>query len=111
MKIVKIKFGKYEIRNNGNKAIIEFCRNGRYDSFDGKYHPAWLVYFNNNTFVCNNKEHAFELANKKLLQLSSENIAENIFGEMRHLTPEENEKKRNMYLNMSEPVDGISFFD
>ncbi|MEF2919099.1 MAG: hypothetical protein U0O22_01350 [Acutalibacteraceae bacterium] len=37
------------------------------------------------------------------------NISEEIFGEMRHLTTEENKNKRDMYRNMSVPVDSNSY--
>lgn len=66
MKIKKIAYGKYEIEKNNKKAIIEFSRNGRYDTFDGKYHPAWLFVFNNETIVCISKEHAISMANNNL---------------------------------------------
>lgn len=35
-------------------------------------------------------------------------VAHEIFGEMRYLTPEENEKKRNMYRKMSVSVEAKS---
>ena len=41
----------------------------------------------------------------------NEKIANEIFGEMRYLTPEENARKRNMYRKMSTAVDGVNFFD
>ncbi|MCQ2514761.1 MAG: hypothetical protein MJ089_06715 [Ruminococcus sp.] len=40
-----------------------------------------------------------------------EDISNEIFGEMRYLTPEENEKKIDMYRKMSTVVEGASFFD
>lgn len=41
----------------------------------------------------------------------NERISEEIFGEMRYLTPEENTKKLNMYRRMSTAIQGASFFD
>ena len=38
-------------------------------------------------------------------------IAEIFFGEMRFLTPEENERKIKMYKKMSTVVSGVNFFD
>lgn len=40
-----------------------------------------------------------------------ENLSNEIFGEMRYLSPEENTKKLNMYRKISTTVDGASFFD
>lgn len=37
--IEHIKWGQYRVNN----CTIEFQRNGRYDTFDGKYHPCWIV--------------------------------------------------------------------
>lgn len=40
-----------------------------------------------------------------------ENISNELFGEMRYLTPEENKKKMDMYRKMSTIVEGVSFFE
>ena len=61
MKITKIKYGKYALENNGENAVIEFSRNGRYDTFDGKYHPAWLLIYNGDEHVCLDKESAIKV--------------------------------------------------
>jgi hypothetical protein len=42
---------------------------------------------------------------------SLNNIAYELFGEMRYLTPEENEKKQNMYRGMSTVISDIKLFD
>jgi hypothetical protein len=39
------------------------------------------------------------------------NVANEFFGEMRYLTPEENERKKEMYRKMSTNVDGTGFND
>ena len=39
------------------------------------------------------------------------NIAYELFGSMRYLTPEENEKKRNMYRKMSIAINETELFD
>ena len=41
----------------------------------------------------------------------NERISIEVFGEMRHLTPEENARKLEMYRSMSTVVAGASFFD
>ena len=66
MTVTKLKWGKYEVEKNRNKGIVEFVRNGRYDTFDGKYHPSWLFLYDDKTFPCVNKEHAFSTAEKFL---------------------------------------------
>lgn len=38
-------------------------------------------------------------------------IAYELFGEMRHLTPEENEKKKEMYRKMSTAVEETGFYN
>ena len=66
MTVTKLKWGKYEVEKYGNKGVIEFVRNGRYDTFDGKYHPSWLFTYDGKTFPCVDKEHAFNTAKKFL---------------------------------------------
>jgi hypothetical protein len=66
MEIKKIAYGKYEITKNNNKANIEFSRNGRYDTFDGKYHPAWKFIYNGKVTVCMSKEQAIAIAEMNL---------------------------------------------
>mgnify|MGYP000865340323 CR=1 FL=1 len=70
MNITKIAYGKYEVEKNGKKASIEFSRNGRYDSFDGKYYPAWLVRYNGEAVSYINKLHAIQAAEKMLDEVS-----------------------------------------
>ena len=66
MEITKIAYGKYEVNKNDNMAKIEFSRHGRYDTFDGKYHPSWLFICNGNSVICASKEQAFAEAEKNL---------------------------------------------
>lgn len=47
----------------------------------------------------------------KKSNILNEDISNEIFGEMRYLTPEENTKKLNMYRKISTVVEGVSFFD
>lgn len=63
---------KYEVLKDGNTYIVEFSRNARYDTFDGKYHPGWLVYGKNFSDVYLNKEDAFNDKNFSGVYLSKE---------------------------------------
>ena len=49
-----------------------------------------------------------DLKNQTVL---NEKISNEVFGEMRYLTPEENARKLKMYRSMSTAVAGASFFD
>lgn len=66
IKITKVNDATYEVEKNGNKAIVKYNRNGRYDIYDGKYYPAWLFSYEGKDFVCNDKQHAMEMAAKRL---------------------------------------------
>ena len=64
MKVTKIWWRKYKIEQNGQQAIVKFCCFGRRDLFFSKYHPTWLLIYNNKTFTYANKEDAFQMAEK-----------------------------------------------
>lgn len=64
MTIRKIAWGKYEFTQNCHSVTVEYSRNARYDTFDGKYHPGWIVSGNGKSHVCINKKAAFIQANK-----------------------------------------------
>ena len=66
MEVTKIKWGEYEVKKNGNKAIVKFDRHGEYNLADGKYHPAWLFCYGGKEFICIDKKHAFEMAETRL---------------------------------------------
>lgn len=58
-KIKKISRGNYIV--NGCK--VEYQQNGRYDLFDGKYHPGWVVTLpNGESRVSVDKKSAFQIA-------------------------------------------------
>ncbi len=60
VEVVSISRGKYQVGN----CVIEFYRNARYDTFDGKYKPGWIVKTPNGEFIGLNKDHAIDLAIK-----------------------------------------------
>lgn len=62
MDIKQVKRSSYVCSKNGKSAKVEFSRVGRYDTFDGKCHPAWLVSYNGNLKVCIDKKNAFAFA-------------------------------------------------
>ena len=59
IEIVPISRGKYQV----GTCRIEYYRNARYDTFDGKYHPGWIVYTQNGqSFNAIDKEAAISIA-------------------------------------------------
>ena len=58
IEIISISRGKYQV----GTCIIEFFRNARYDTFDGKYKPGWIVRSPKGDMVGLNKENAIKLA-------------------------------------------------
>jgi len=78
-------------------------------SLDIKYNQSQnatmaLLSNNNGTLIRKN-----QLSKKNKVKI--ENVANDLFGKMRSLTPEENKMKDDMYIKISEPIEGASFFD
>ena len=69
--ITKIKFGVYNVTYGSHKANIHYYRSGRYDTFDGKYKPAWVVICNHQSITCTDKNSAIATAKRLLSEITA----------------------------------------